>query len=50
MLEQTEGLYEVPMFNGRKMALIEQDEYSFVAQSLNRWADRRFADKPVQPE
>lgn len=46
MLEQTEGLNEVPCVNGRKLALIEQDEYEDVNRALDRWQDRRFTEQP----
>ena len=35
----------IPSVNGRKLALIEADEYSFVERSLNRWVDRSYPDR-----
>lgn len=46
LLTETDEIREIPCVNGRKMALIEEDEYAFVDRNLDRWSDCRF--KPLE--
>ena len=44
---EIDEIHEIPCVNGRKLALIEADEYAFIDHNLERWADRRLKIEPV---